>query len=82
MLIILLGIVSYMATGRDDPGLLNPKYGFASHINFISGGSLVLLCVILKLVVVLVDPSIPVFGPSFLWHRMSSEKGYYDGSFY
>jgi hypothetical protein len=81
-LIVIIGMITYMASAGHDPGVLKPKYGFLSHVNFIYGGSLLLLCLILKLVVYLVDPSIPIVGPSFLWYRMSSEKGYYDDSFY
>ncbi len=82
MVIIMAGMATYLVSGGDDPEVLNPKYGFLSHTYFISGGSLFLLCVILKLVVHLVDPSIPIFGPALLWYRMSPEKGYEDLSFY
>jgi hypothetical protein len=83
MMFMLAGMMTYLYSGGNDPGVLNPKYGFLSHIHFISGGSLFLLCVILKLVVHLVDPSIPIYGPALLWYRLSSEKGYeLDESFY
>ena len=58
-IMILSGGISYLASGRNDPGVLNPKYGFLSHTHFLFGGSLVFLCWILKLVVYLVDPSVP-----------------------
>jgi hypothetical protein len=82
MLIIVAGMVSYLASGGDDPAVLNPRYGFISHTYFIYGGSLLLLCWLLKLIVHLIDPSVPIAGPSFLWHRISSEPGYQDESFY
>jgi hypothetical protein len=57
--IILSGGITYLTNGRNDPGVLNPKYGFLAHTHFLFGGSLVLLCWILKLVVYWVDPSVP-----------------------
>lgn len=82
MLVMLTGAMTYLINRGNDPYVLNPRYGFISHTHFILGGSLLLLCVALKLVVHLVDPSIPIFGPAFLWYRMSPEKGYEDLSFY
>jgi|ERR671918_785528 hypothetical protein len=82
MLVILTGMATYLISRGNDPYVLNPRYGFISHTHFILGVSLLLLCGILKLVVHLVDPSIPIFGPSFLWYRLPPERGYEDESFY
>ncbi|MGH8604621.1 MAG: hypothetical protein ACREXR_18105 [Gammaproteobacteria bacterium] len=49
---------------------------------FILGFTLVGLSWLTKVVIVLIDPSISVLGPSLMWDRMSRESGFYDDSFY
>ena len=76
-----VGALFYFGTRGADGRVMNPKFGIFSHSQFLFGLGLVLLCWIIKLIVYWIDPSIPMFGPAFMWYRMSREKGYYDDSF-
>lgn len=78
--ILLLGIFFYLAQKRPNASLSDPKYHHR-HL-FILGFLLLGLSWLIKAVIVLIDPSIPILGPSLMWDRMSRESGFYDDSFY
>ena len=80
-LLILVGMLTYVVSKGRDPGVLKPEWGILSHVNVIRGLSLLLLCWVLKFLVHFLDPSIPIYGPEFMWFRMTGGSEFYDDSF-
>lgn len=81
-LIMVFGAISYFGTHSQDQQLINPKFGIFAHRQFLVGLSFYLLSWIIKFIVYWLDPSIPMFGPAYMWYRMNRGQGYYyDDSF-
>ncbi len=78
--VLFAGIYFYLARRSQTGSITDEKYPYRPL--FILGFTLVGLSWLTKAVIVLIDPSIPVLGPSFMWDRMSRESGFYDDSFY
>jgi len=78
--VLFAGIFFYLVRRSQTASITDQKYPYRTL--FILGFTLVGLSWLTKVVIVLIDPSMPVLGPSFMWERMSRESGFYDDSFY
>lgn len=79
---MIIGAIFYFGTAGKDQQVINPRFGIFAHRQFFAGLLLILASWLVKFIIYWIDPSVPMFGPEFMWYRMSGgQSDYYDGSF-